>query len=93
VPLTAGSPQVTAYLRRAGDRAVLVVANLGATPARGVTIASASGAFPAGSWTSRSLLGGPAAAPVAVAADGVVRGWVPFATLPPNTAYVLELSR
>ena len=30
VPLTTGNPQVVAYLRRAGDHAVLVVANLGA---------------------------------------------------------------
>src|SRR5437867_5357319 len=32
VPLTANNPHVAAYLRSAGDHAVLVVANVGATP-------------------------------------------------------------
>src|SRR5260370_41764406 len=35
VPLTTGNTQVTAYLRRAGDHAVLVVANLGAAAGSG----------------------------------------------------------
>ncbi len=40
VALAATNPQVTSYLRRAGSHAVLVVANLGAAPASGVSISS-----------------------------------------------------
>lgn len=92
VPLTTSSDAVAAYLRRDGDRAVLVVANLGARPARTVSLSAAgAGSFPAGRWRPRSASGGPSAAPFTVAADGTLAGYVPLATLAPTTAYVFEL--
>jgi glycosidase len=77
VALRASSPWVVAYLRRAGDHAVLVVANLGDTQVSGVALGSADGALPPGRYAPRNLLGGPDAAPVEVAGDGDVRGYVP----------------
>ena len=92
VPLTASSGAVVAYLRREGGRAVLVVANLGAAPLSRVTLASADGALPAGRYTVRSLLGGPAGAALTVGANGRVQGYAPLGTLAPMSSHVLELS-
>jgi glycosidase len=92
VPLTAGSDAVAAYLRREGGRAVLVVANLGTAPASRVTLSSVDGALPAGRYTARSLLGGPAGAALTVGAGGRIQGYVPIRTLGPLESHVLELS-
>src|SRR5206468_9158510 len=94
VPLSTGSPSVTAYLRRAGDRAVLVVANLGAQAASRVTIGSASGVLLPGSYEARNLLGGPNAAGLEVGRDGLLRGYTPVpGALGPRESLVLELIR
>jgi alpha-amylase len=92
VPLTASSGQVAAYLRREGRRAVLVVANLGATPVSGVALASEGAVLRAGRYAPRSLLGAAVAAPLRVDADGRVRGYVPVATLEPLQARIFDLA-
>lgn len=92
IPLTTGSDAVAAYLRREGNRAVLVLANLGASPLDGVALASSGGALPAGRWTPRNMLGGPAGAPMRVDADGRLDGYVPLRTLAPRTGYLFDLS-
>src|SRR5262249_24917011 len=59
VPLTANSTEVIAYLRRAGagagagDKAVLVVANLGAASVTGVTVNSGKGVIAPGSYAAQ----------------------------------------
>ena len=93
MPLSTSSPQVAAYLRRAGDRVVLVVANLGARAASGVSIGSGVGALPPGSYTPRNLLGGPDAAMLNVDRDGAMSGYVPGATIGPRESFVLDLIR
>jgi alpha-amylase len=93
VPLITGSGAVAAYLRREGERAVLVVANLGAAPATGVALASDPGALPAGRrYATADLLGAGPAAPITVGADGRVQGYVPVPTLGPLQVRVLDLS-
>ncbi|HEX5868854.1 MAG TPA: alpha-amylase family glycosyl hydrolase, partial [Longimicrobium sp.] len=92
VPLTASSDAVAAFVRRDGDRAVLVVANLGATPLSGVTLSSPAGALPAGNGPGNNLLGGPDAARLSVGADGRIQGYVPFRTLAPMSVHVLEFT-
>ena len=77
VALTASSPSVVAYLRRAGDHTVLVVANLGDTQVSGVALASAEGALPPGRYALRNLLGGPDGAPLEVAPVGQLRDYSP----------------
>ena len=90
VPLTASNDAVAAYVRRTGDRAVLVVANLGATPLAGVTVASPDRAIPAGRYALTSLLGGPAGQPLRVGTNGRIQGFVPMRSPAPRGP-VLEL--
>jgi alpha-amylase len=92
VPLTASSGAVAAFARREGDRAVLVVANLGTTPLSDVTLSSEAGALPRGDYLPGDLLGGPSARPLSVGADGRVQGYVPLRTLAPLEIHVLDLS-
>jgi alpha-amylase len=92
--LSASSDAVAAYLRRDGTHAVLVVVNLGVAPLTGVTVtAAADGSLPAGQYTPRSLLAGPAAAPFTVGSDGRIRDYVPLGTLGPLESHVFALSR
>jgi glycosidase len=93
IPLTASNDAVAAYLRRNGDRTVLVVANLSGGPLAGVSLASADRVLSAGSWTLRNPLGGPKAAPLRVGKDGRLRGYVPLATLAPLEGYLFEIGR
>jgi glycosidase len=94
VPLVAANPQVAAYLRRAGDRVVLVVANLGAAAASGISLDAAAGALPAGNYTARNLLGGPNGATLRVGRDGTIQGYVPVpGAIGARESLVLELVR
>jgi glycosidase len=93
VPLSASSDAVAAYLRRNGDRAVLVVANLGNAPLNGVTLSSADRVLPAGNYAARDLLGGSGAGPLRVRQDGSIRGYVPLRSIGPLDIHVLDLSR
>jgi glycosidase/predicted alpha/beta superfamily hydrolase len=79
VPLSAGNAQVVAYLRRTegvdGDHAVLVVANLGATTAAGVSVSSRDSVLAPGRYTPRTLLGGSNGAVLQVGRDGHIQGY------------------
>jgi alpha-amylase len=93
IPLTASRPEVAAYLRRAGDHAVLVVANLGGASVPGLVIGSAPGVLPQGRYTPRNLLGGRDGAVLRVGANGRIAGYVPAATIGPRESLVLDLVR
>ena len=93
VPLSASNEAVAAYIRRTGDRAVLVIANVGTAPLAGVTIASPDRAVPAGRYTLTSLLGGPAGQPLRVGTNGRIQSFVPLRSLGGMEAHVLELAR
>jgi alpha-amylase len=93
VPLMTSNEAVAAYLRREGERVVLVVANLGATAVAEVAISSAEGVLPAGQYTPASLLGGPTAARLLVGSHGRVRGYVPVRVLAGREVCVFEISR
>jgi glycosidase len=94
VPLSTGGTTVTAYLRREGDRAVLVVANLGDAPTTGLTLSGAAGVLPPGSYRTRNLLGGPDGTVLEVGADGSVQGYQPLpGGLGSKASVVLELIR
>jgi glycosidase len=91
IPLVTSNDAVTAYIRRDGDRAVLVVANLGMTPASGVSLNSERDALPRGSWVLRSMLGGADGQAITVGEDGRVAGFVPVPVLAPVEGYLYEL--
>jgi glycosidase len=94
VPLVTKSPQVAAYLRRAGGRTVLVVANLGAESVSAVSIASAPGALRPGRYRPRNLLGGPNGTALEVRKDGQLRDYAPVpGSLGPKESLVLDLIR
>jgi len=93
VPLSASSSRVAAYLRRAGNHAVLVVVNLGGTALSGVSLASGERALPPGRYVTRNLLGGPSGATLRVSGDGRLTGYVPAATIGPRESVALDLVR
>ena len=93
VPLTASSDAVAAYLRRDGQRTVLVIANLGATPLTRVTVTSPDRAVPAGRYAPASLLGGPPAQALRVTSNGRIQRYAPLPSLGPMEVHVLELRR
>jgi glycosidase len=92
-PLTCPDGHVLGYLRRAGGRAVLVVANLGDSSATGAAVSSAALVLPPGRYRARSLLGGRNGASLGVARDGRIAGYVPAATLAARETLVLALER
>lgn len=94
VPLSASSSQVAAYLRRTVDHAVLVMANLGAAAASGVSVGSGARVLPPGRYTARNLLGGPNGATLQVGRDGQIRGYVAVpGAIGPRKTLVLDLTR
>jgi len=94
VPLTTGNAQVAAYLRRAGDHAALVVANLGFTPVTAVVLASAPGALRPGRYQATNLLDGPPGESVTVSQNGRLTSYVPVpGTIAPGESVVLGLER
>lgn len=93
VPLTATSDAAAAYLRRFGDRVVLVIANLGTIPLSGVTVSSPDRVVPAGRYTLVGLLGGPAGQSLRVGGNGRIQSYRPLHSIGPLEIHVLELAR
>jgi alpha-amylase len=93
VALGTRDDRVAAYLRRSGDRAVLVVANLAPTPATGIAVTSAAPILQPGIYQATALLGAASPGVLKIGADGRVSSYVPVPTLAPLEAQVLELAR
>ncbi|MFN2637917.1 MAG: alpha-amylase family glycosyl hydrolase [Gemmatimonadaceae bacterium] len=91
IPLTASNDAVAAYLRRDGNRTVLVLANLGETPLHDVSVSGVGKVLNAGRFTLRSLFGDASAAPLRVGPNGEIAGYIPVRTLAPMKGYVFEL--
>jgi len=91
--LRASSPTVAAYLRRDGDRAVLVVANVGTTSAMNVTLTTPDAALRPGRNTATRILQPGVASKLVIAADGRIRGYVPVADIAPLETWIVELDR
>ena len=85
---------MAAYLRREGDQAVLVVANMTGEAISGITIGSGPETLPPGSYEPRSLLWGPGGAALEVGSEGRLDGYSPRpGGLGPREVLVLELVR
>jgi glycosidase len=92
VPLTASNDSVAAYLRREGDRVVLVVANLSTMPLPGVTLSSPERVLPVGQYVPSALLGGPSAASLRLRSDGRIQSYAPVRSLAPMQVYLFDIS-
>jgi glycosidase len=93
VPLVSGNASVAAYLRRDGERVVLVAANLSAAAAASVALTSPDAAMRPGAYVAKRLLQPGTASSVTIAADGRLRGYVPVPSLAPFESWIVELSR
>jgi alpha-amylase len=92
--LQANDSSVVSYVRRSGDTAVLVLANLGTRPVLDVAVDSDSALMPVGEYALRPLTGAPRVGPsgvLRVAQNGAFRNQRPGFVLAPRTAYVLDL--
>lgn len=92
VPLVASSAAVAAFLRRTGARTVLVVANVGAAPLAGVTLASGTGALHAGHFTPNVLFGSAHLPAFRVTRSGRLPAGVTLPTLAPYSGVVFDLT-
>ena len=81
------------YLRRDGDRAVLVIANLRTTAASGVALLSEDAVLAPGTDSAAGLLGGGVGTSLSVGANGRITSYVPLGSVPPLTARLVELVR
>jgi Glycosidases len=93
IPLMASNGGVLAFLRRDPAGVVLVVANLGAAPLSGVTLASEAGALPIGRYTTKVLYGSAVSSTLRAGADGTLASDAPFSTLAPMQTYIIQLTR
>jgi alpha-amylase len=93
IPLATSDGAAAAWVRREGDRAVIVLANVGTSPVETVSLAGPAGTLPPGDYVVRSLLSNNTPARLRVAADGSVGGYTPLPTLAPLEGWVLELVR
>jgi alpha-amylase len=82
---------VLAYLRTAGEEAILVVLNLGMKEAESFALGSRQSPLPPGRYAARDLLSGSQAESLLVDDGGTVEGYQPVPLLPPLSALVLEL--
>jgi alpha-amylase len=87
-----GSNSVAAFVRQAGDEAILVLLNFGRQPAEGLALTLERSDLPPGTYQLASLLdGGATAAPLTVGASGAVAGYAPLPTIPARAGYVFSL--
>jgi alpha-amylase len=93
VPLTTSNAAVAAYLRRDGNHAVLVIANLAKETLNEVTLESNEKALASGRYALKPLLGSNSASPLVISSDGRMSGYVPVRALAPIASYVFDLSR
>jgi glycosidase len=91
-PLAAGSDAVAAYLRRANDRAVIVVSNLGPTALSRLRITSTLPVLPPGRYSLRSLLDDKGVAQINVGSGGRI-DTLELSELPSMTSRVFEVER
>ncbi|HEU4452083.1 MAG TPA: alpha-amylase family glycosyl hydrolase [Longimicrobium sp.] len=94
IPLTTSNPAVAAFVRQdeASGSTVLVIANLGTTPARGVTVSSDAGLLRPGRGSVINIFGSRRAAQqLTVDADGRIVSYVPYPTLAPMEMQIISL--
>ncbi|MEJ7659129.1 MAG: T9SS type A sorting domain-containing protein [Hymenobacter sp.] len=86
-------PGVYAFARTSGSETVVILLNFAALGQRNVTSDPTPSTLAPGTYAADDLLNpaAAAAAPVTVAADGSIAGWVPYPIIPGNGYAVLKL--
>jgi glycosidase len=89
--LESAGPKVFAYLRTAGEEAILVVLNLGTKDADDYALKVRESPLAPGRYTARDLLAGTEVEALLVGEGGAVEGYEPLPVMAPQSALVLEL--
>ncbi len=89
----ASNAGVSAFLRQAGEDALLVVLNFGQRPAENVAISVEQSELAAGTYNARPLLGDARGAPLTVGEGGALTDYVPLPSLAPKTGYIFKLEQ
>lgn len=93
VSLATGNNAVAAYLRRKGNRNVIVLANLGTSRASGIALRSEKSALPAGTYSARSLFGGGGNTTFRVDSSGSISAWIPVQSLDALSVHIFEVDK
>jgi glycosidase len=93
VSVATGNDAVAAYLRRKGNRSVIVVANLAKTSAPGIALRSEKSALPPGTYSARSLFGGGGNTTFRVDSTGTISGWIPVPSLDALSVHIIEVNK
>jgi glycosidase len=93
VQLVASSDSVVAFLRRDGERTVLVIVNLAAAPTGPITLSSRDAVLSPGRYSLTPLVGSEAGADLRVSRGGRLEAYMPIRSLAPSRGYLFALSR
>ena len=91
--LKSSSPNVAAFVRQAGDDAVLVVLNFGKQPVADLKLALDKSGLAPGQYQLQALLTEASAAPLTVADGGAVADYAPLPAVEARTGYVFKLAK
>jgi alpha-amylase len=92
VPVVSSASRVYAQMRQTEGEAVLVLANLGVEPVKGVRFTIGPSVVQTG-WTLREELEGVAIAQPRLTEQGSFDQWEPLAVLAPESVYVIRWTR
>lgn len=90
--LSTSHATVSAFVRRSGRHAVLVIANVGDSAVTNVRLQSARTGLSAGRYAGRDMLGTSVSTGLRVRARGALSSQVVLPTIPPKSAYVFDLT-
>ncbi len=92
-PVTAANPGVSAFVRQAGNEAVLVVLNFGKDEAANVGLSLGSSELTPGAYQLQPLLGDQPGAELTVNTGGSFQDFVALPALAARTGYIFKLTK
>ncbi len=92
-PFTSSDDGVAAFVRQAGDEAIMVVINFAQKPTEGLTLSLEASELAPGTYRLEALLGDAPGADLTVGAGGQVAGYAPLASLAPRSGAIFKLSK
>jgi glycosidase len=92
-PVTAANAGVSAFVRQAGDNAVLVVLNFGKDEAANIGLSLTNSELAPGTYQLQPLLGDQPGAELTVNDGGAFQDFVALPTLAARTGYIFKLNK